>query len=46
MISTIEIQKENFEKAIDELALNAAAGPDGFPALLLKNCKAESSQVP
>ena len=38
-IESIEVRKEDLEAAIDELSSNAAAGPDGFPAILLKNCK-------
>ena len=33
------ISEELFIKAIDELSPTAAPGPDGFPAILLKNCK-------
>ena len=29
----------DIEKAIDKLGTNAAGGPDGFPAILLKKCK-------
>ena len=35
----IEFTEEDFIEAIDEIANNAAAGPDGFPAILLKKCK-------
>ena len=35
----IVISEELFIKAIDELSPTAAPGPDGFPAILLKNCK-------
>ena len=31
------------EDVIDELSCNAVAGIDGFPAILLKNCKAQLS---
>lgn len=31
--------KEDIELAIDELSMTAAAGPDEFPAVLLKKCK-------
>ena len=33
-------------KAIDELSPTAAAGPDRYPALLLKNCKHALASVP
>ena len=38
-LSNIEINEEDFHEAITSLSTNAAAGPDGFPAILLKNCK-------
>ena len=38
-LASIEVRKEDLEAAIDDLSANAAAGPDGFPAILLKNCK-------
>ena len=38
-LSNIEISEKDFDEAIDELSPNSAAGPDGFPAILLKNCK-------
>ena len=31
--------ESDIAKAIDELTVNAAAGPDGFPAIFLKKCK-------
>ena len=37
--SLIIVTEEDFELAIDELSPSAAAGHDGFPALLLKNVK-------
>ena len=42
-IPTTDITVKDFVDAIDEISPSAAAGPDGFPALLLKNCKAELS---
>ena len=42
-ISDVSFTENELVKAIDELSPSAAAGPDGFPALLLKNCKAELS---
>lgn len=27
------------EAAMNKISINAAAGPDGFPAVLLKNCR-------
>ena len=38
-ISDIIFGKIDIIEAIDEISPNAAAGPDGFPALLLKQCK-------
>ena len=35
----ITFASEDMELAISELRSNAAAGDDGFPAVLLKNCK-------
>ena len=43
-IPPIQITKEKFIKAIDELSPSAAAGPDGYPAILLKNCKTVLSE--
>ena len=42
-ISDIHIKPDDLIKAINELSQSAAAGPDGFPALLLKQCKEELS---
>ena len=39
ILSTVLLTAADFELAIDELSPSAAAGPDGFPALLLKKCK-------
>ena len=41
IIEDIAFTEDCIKKAINELANNAAPGPDGFPALLLKNCKDE-----
>ena len=38
-LSEIEITPEDIIEAIDELRPTAASGPDGFPAILLKQCK-------
>ena len=38
-IPPLKVTCEKFTKAIDELCVSAAAGPDGYPAILLKNCK-------
>ena len=38
-IAYLTMNEEDFVAAIDELKPNSAAGPDGFPALLLKVCK-------
>ena len=40
-ISTANITENNLIKVISELSQSATAGPDGFPALLLKQCKIE-----
>ena len=37
--------EEDITSAINEISPTAAAGPDGFPAILLKNCK-EALAVP
>ena len=36
---SIKFAMEDIVAAIDELRANSSAGPDGFPAILLKNCK-------
>ena len=38
-LSDFKFDKSDIEAAIDELSSNAAAGIDGFPAILLKKCK-------
>ena len=38
-ITRIIFSNEELEEAMDELSDNAAAGPDGFPAILLKKCR-------
>ena len=38
-ISDIQFTESDIEKSIDELKISSAAGPDGFPSALLKNCK-------
>ncbi|XP_076045873.1 uncharacterized protein LOC143028125 [Oratosquilla oratoria] len=38
-LSSVEISTEEIIVAINKIAPNAAAGPDGFHAQLLKNCK-------
>ena len=40
----IQITKEKFIKAIDELSQSTAAGPDGYLAISLKNCKTALSE--
>ena len=39
IIEDLEFSEEHIIKAISEIANQSAAGPDRFPALLLKNCK-------
>ena len=41
----ITFTTEDVEKAISEISASAAAGPDHFPALLLKQCKHVLSQL-
>ena len=36
-----EFSPADIMKSIDDISANAAAGPDGFPAILLKHCKQE-----
>ena len=38
-LSDIEFHEEDIIKAIDEISPTASAGPDRFPAILLKQCK-------
>ena len=38
-IIDIVFNERDIEESIDEIASTAAAGPDGFPAILLKTCK-------
>ena len=38
-LSDINFDKSDMESVIDELSSNAAAGNDGFPAIMLKKCK-------
>ena len=44
-LHTISFTEEDITSAINEISPTAAAGPDGFPAILLKNCK-EALAVP
>ena len=39
ILSDIKFDTIDMIKSIDELKENSAAGPDGFPAILLKKCK-------
>ena len=43
VLEDIRLYPEDIESAIDEIGTNSAAGPDGFPAILLKTCKASLS---
>jgi hypothetical protein len=38
-ITDINFSPEDIEQAINELSANSAAGPDRFPAILLKKCR-------
>ena len=40
-IPEMVVSEDDIKKAIDELSPSSAAGPDGFPAILLKQCKEE-----
>ena len=40
-LTDINVTEQHIMEAIKQIAPNAAAGPDFFPALLLKNCAAE-----
>ena len=40
-ISAMVVTENDIMKAINELSPSSAAGPDGFPAILLKQCKEE-----
>ena len=42
-IDYIHFDFEDIQNAIDQLSSNAAAGPDGVPAILLKKCKFQLS---
>ena len=43
-LSDISFEPVDIEEAIDELSPNSSAGPDQFPAILLKQCKRELSR--
>ena len=43
-ISDVNFTEQGVVKAIEELSQNSAAGPDRFPAILLKNCKEQLSK--
>lgn len=38
-IDYIEIEKDDIMSVTDEMNANSATCPDGFPAILLENCK-------
>ena len=42
-ITEMIVTENDIMKAINELSPSSAAAPDGFPALLLKQCKEELS---
>ena len=42
-IRQVFFNREDIKEAIDHLSCNAAPGPDGFPAILLKMCKDQLS---
>ena len=44
ILSNIMFERHDVVKAIDELKINSAPGLDGFPAILLKQCKLELSE--
>ena len=39
LLETIDFSEDDFVREINTLSTNSAAGPDGFPATLLKKCK-------
>ena len=43
-LKDINFTPDDIKKAISDIAANAAPGPDGFPAILLRNCKEELAQ--
>ena len=43
-INDIPLSETDIERMIDELDQTSAAGPDGFPAIFLKNCKKSLSK--
>lgn len=43
MLEEIDLQRHEIVNAIKELKANSAAGPDNFPAVILKNCAVELS---
>ena len=43
-LSDIPFAPVDIEEAIDELSSNSSAGPDQFPAILIKQCKKELSR--
>ena len=44
LLTDISFEPADIEDAIDELSASSAAGPDQFPALLLKQCKKDLSK--
>ena len=40
-LTDFEFSPSDIIKSIEDIAPNAAAGPDGFPAIFLRNCKEE-----
>ena len=40
-ITDIVFSEKDFQEAIDDISKSAASGPNGFPAILLKECKKE-----
>ena len=43
-LRNVQITDKDIEKAISTLSSTASAGPDGLPAIFLKNCKASIIQ--
>ena len=43
-IFNIDFSEKDIEEAKDGIKTTASAGPDGFPAMLLKQCKKELSK--
>ena len=43
-LDNIDFTEDDVQKAISELSITSAAGPDRYPAILLKNCKSSMAK--